>query len=126
MINMYVAVQRTGEKNELKHWKYLRREKKNGKWRYYYEKDNSMLNIGKTEKYNPTYDIGGTKATAYLIKSRETNDKFESVGKDIYDRTRAGYKLYVGRQPLSKISKEQVSIGMQFIKDLLSGNLYMD
>ena len=49
MINMYVAVQRTGEKNELKHWKYLRREKKNGKWRYYYEKDNSMLNVGKTE-----------------------------------------------------------------------------
>ena len=29
-----------------------------------------MLNIGKTEKYNPTYDISGTKATVYLIKSR--------------------------------------------------------
>ena len=41
-----------------------------------------------------------------------------------YDRTRAAYKLYVGRQPLSKIAKEQISIGRLFIKDFLSGNLY--
>ena len=120
----YCAVIKKDSKNELTHWKYIRREKKNGKWRYYYEKDNLRLNVGKTEKYNPTYDIGGTKATAYLIKSRETNDKFESVDKKLYDRTRAGYKLYVGRQPLSKIAKEQISIGRLFIKDFLSGNLY--
>ena len=68
-------------KNELTHWKYIRREKKNGKWRYYYEKDNLRLNVGKTEKYNPTFDFYGAKVPAYLIKSRETNDKYMSVDK---------------------------------------------
>lgn len=38
MSKTYVAVQRSGQKqNELTHWKYIRKEKKNGKWRYYYK-----------------------------------------------------------------------------------------
>lgn len=34
----YYAVVRSGQKNdELKHWKYIRKYKKNGKWRYVYD-----------------------------------------------------------------------------------------
>lgn len=37
MSKQYYAIKRDTPKDSLKHWKYIRREKKNGKWRYYYD-----------------------------------------------------------------------------------------
>ena len=36
----YRAVQKKEPNSELTHWKYIDREKKNGKWRYTYNKEN--------------------------------------------------------------------------------------
>lgn len=59
MSKTYVAVQRSGQKyNELTHWKYIKREKKNGKWRYYYDRDSlkadvkDKLGYDEREQYN--------------------------------------------------------------------------
>lgn len=114
--------------NELYHWKYLRKEKINGKWRYYYEEDDSKLNIGETRKAISETSIGlsGKVKTSkdYLLKSKETGNKWEVVDKKVYDSHKAGRKLYVGNTPLSKIAKEQISVGRSFVSDLLTGNLY--
>ena len=63
MSKTYVAVQRSGQKqNELTHWKYIRKEKKNGKWRYYYDKESLKKDVDNTigisaknklEEYDP-------------------------------------------------------------------------
>lgn len=112
------------DEGEMMHWKYLRRERAaNGKWRYYYEKDNNKLNIGRTQKYSPTFNFYGAKATPYLIRSRQTGNQWATVSKATYDRTRSGYSLYVGNTPLSQITREQVRTGMQFVSDLLHGRV---
>ena len=109
---------------EMMHWKYLRRVKlPNGKYRYYYEKDNNKLNIGRTQKYSPTFNFYGAKATPYLIKSRETGNNWMVVDKSLYNRTRRGYKLYVGNTRLSSIAAEQIQTGMRFVSDLLHGRV---
>ena len=67
MIKTYVAVQRTGQqKNELTHWKYIKRERgKNGKWKYYYDKDSLRTDINNTAN-----------------KIKETGSKIEDNVKD--------------------------------------------
>ena len=35
----HYAIKRTGSNNELTHWKYIKKVKKNGKWKYYYDKE---------------------------------------------------------------------------------------
>lgn len=44
----YATVVRTGNKNELVHWKYVKKVKKNGKWRYYYDTDALKKDISKS------------------------------------------------------------------------------
>ena len=41
------VIRRTGDKNELVHWKYLKKVKKNGKWRYYYDTDSLKKDVSK-------------------------------------------------------------------------------
>ena len=121
MSKTYVAVQRSGQKqNELTHWKYIKREKQpNGKYRYYYIEDKNKLKVEKVEKHKYEGNFYGNKTEAYLVKSPETHSKYEIVDKSIYNDTKTGYKLYIGSQPLSKIAKEQIRIGSDFIKDTL-------
>ena len=67
MSKTYIAVQRSGQKeNELTHYKYIKREKKNGMWRYFYDykltgkgykKDADELN----EKSKRIYSYGISK-----------------------------------------------------------------
>lgn len=60
----------------LHHWKYIKREKVNGKWRYYY--DDSKLRdftkgTTKTSKTTDEYDRTITNTTQY----KQTNDLFD-------------------------------------------------
>ena len=32
--------------DSLQHWKYIKRERKNGKWKYYYHDDNNCYRMG--------------------------------------------------------------------------------
>lgn len=52
------AIKRTGSNNELMHWKYIKKERKNGKWKYYYDDTKNAPynnNLSKTEKVTTEY-----------------------------------------------------------------------
>ena len=56
--------------NELKHWKYVKREKVNGKWRYYY--DDSELKKAKSAEKEARTEMG--KAAVYSDKAKDEYD----------------------------------------------------
>lgn len=122
----YKAIVKRKPDDELQHWKYLRREKKGDKWRYYYENDDKGLHVGKTTKSQSSVDAFGKKIDVYTVSSPETFNIEVPVTRDIYDKTKAGSKLYVGNQPLSKVAKEQVTMARAFVEDLFSGRLYRE
>ena len=122
----YRAIVKRKPNDELQHWKYLRREKKGDKWKYYYESDTNGLHVGKTEKSQSTVDVFGKKIDMYTVSSPETFNKPVPVTKEIYDNTKTRSRLYVGRTPLSKIAKEQVSVAKSFVDDLFNGRVYRE
>lgn len=114
----------------LEHWKYLRRERVGDKWRYYYEKDDAKLHVSRAEKslmeLSTSISAPGLKKsikldnTSYYVKSPETGGKRKKVSKETYDKTKTGNRLYIGDKLASEVAKEQLSVGMQFVKDLFS------
>lgn len=87
--------------DELLHWKYIKREKINGKWRYYYDwnqlKSNTSAtiseNVAKTSK---NILDGANKATkhidTYVTKAKSLINKWYDDPKNIYDVSSASYK----------------------------------
>lgn len=87
MNKSYYSIIRTGEKDSLKHWKYTHKEKKNGKWRYWYDDswkkstedaiDNtqSSLDDGNFKKKSLVDKIAPSVVTS---KSTTTNIRFSS------------------------------------------------
>lgn len=67
----YYAVVRTGSENELQHWKYIKRIKVKGKWRYFYDKE-------ELEKFEKGY--GKT------IEKKDKNGNVENVT-TVYEKT---------------------------------------
>lgn len=116
--------------DELMHWKYLRREKQpDGTYRYFYEEDDSKLNIGKVSKIkidSSASIVGSNKSynsTSYMVKSKETGNEYVKVSKNVYDKTKTGRKWFIGNAPLNKVIKEQSSIYKSYVNDLIQGNL---
>ena len=71
ILDHYYAVVRTGQKpnDEIRHWKYIKRVKKNGKWKYFY--DDREVN-----KYKRNEIVVGGKnsdATFYTTTNRLFN-----------------------------------------------------
>lgn len=87
MNKQYYSVVRTGERDSLKHWKYTHKEKRNGKWRYWYDDswkkstedaiDNtqSALDDGNFKKKSLVDKIAPSVVTS---KSTTTNVRFSS------------------------------------------------
>ena len=70
----YYAVHRSGNNDELKHWKYIKKIKgPNGKWRYFY--DTTELTKYRDENRVGTYDKDGTKTTTTY---KDTNNLLSS------------------------------------------------
>lgn len=115
---------------ELYHWKYIRREKMpNGKYRYYYDKDNNKLKAVTTKKKMDSLWIGDNRVDTHYVRTTErssdgTTRSLRVVDEDTYNKTEEGTKWSVGNRPLSSVTKEQISVGASFIKDLFSGNVY--
>lgn len=117
----------------LEHWKYLRRERVGDKWRYYYAKDDAKLHAAQARKgyteSSISINVPGSKKsykyhnTNYWVSSPETGGVRKKVDKETYDRTKSGTSLYIGDKLLSEVAKEQLSVGKQFIKDLVSNKV---
>lgn len=128
-----IIVKRTGENNELYHWlkkgeaakdhKYVRREWKNGEWRYYYDNDDqadkglSVKVMPKTKitsrfGLNTSADGKGTKVTTYRVGS-------QSVDKAVYDHTKT-VGLYYKNEPVTDIGARAVKKATKTMNTILN------
>ena len=72
-MDKYVAVIRRKPGEDIEHWKYIKREKKNGKWRYTYDKDSASSDVKKKqEKYD-----AAVKATDPKLSSPNPKIEYE-------------------------------------------------
>ena len=72
----YRAVTKEDPKNELTHWKYIDREKKNGKWRYTYDKQkvDKVVNYAKQESTREAQNLAYDTANEALKYRQNTTD----------------------------------------------------
>lgn len=109
--------------DELYHWKYLHRERVNGKWRYYYKKDDNKLSVGRVSKDKlKKRDNDNQYGVVTTKKDGLSTNKI--VDKKTYKDTKTGYRLFVEDTPLRKINKHNIRMGKKFIDDLITGGLY--
>lgn len=72
-MEQYYAVVRTGSNDELKHWKYIKKKKVNGKWRYFYDQ-------GEVDKYkNQQKQQYTTKDGTFVTKQYKDSNKLMSL-----------------------------------------------
>ena len=122
---------------ELYHWKYIKRERVNGKWRYYYEKDKNRISTeqvyskssyesdGRVEYADGTVGDNGPQKE-YRIKSDKTHEVEVAVDEDTYNRLSVGKNYLVGDKLLKDVVKQDLSMAKNFVKDLLSGDVYIE
>ena len=84
MKRYYAVVKRTKPSDELRHWKYVKREKKNGKWVYYYNEDlksksglNTRADLKEAENNREMYEDVRDSA----IRQGFDNERIESYHK---------------------------------------------
>lgn len=98
-MEQYYAVERVAPSDELQHWKYIKKKKINGKWRYYY--DTSQLdkfNYGDKETSVKRYTKEYTNE-ADLVKTTKTYKKSKSLfDKKTTTKEYAGRKSSLGRE----------------------------
>lgn len=77
--------------DELKHWKYLKREKKNGKWRYYYS-DKEYATAKKQHRFaRDIYGEANAENKKYRQNVKSVHKEFESDGfVDYTEKTQLG------------------------------------
>lgn len=113
---------------ELRHWKYLRRERVNGKWRYYYADSDDRLQVGLSDTRRiQNVAVGGgalISTNRYQVRNRASGEEYRDVDQATYEREHSNRRLYIGNTPLSHVARQQLSVGMNFVRDLFSGNLY--
>ena len=72
----YRAVTKEDPKKDLIHWKYIKREKANGKWRYTYNKENvdKAVNYVKQEASREAQNVAYNAASEALKYRQNTTD----------------------------------------------------
>ena len=86
----YRAVHKGDANSELTHWKYIDREKKNGKWRYTYNKENvdKAVNYAKQEVDREAQNVSYNAASEALKYRQNTTD---DVGEYLVRTVQRGY-----------------------------------
>lgn len=123
--------------DELFHWKYLRRERVNGKWRYYYEKDKNRISIqnvqsktkyesdGRVEYADGTVVDNGPQKE-YRIASDKTKGVEVEVSEETYNTLSVGKNYLVGDKLLKDVVKQDLTMAKNFVKDFIKGNVYIE
>ena len=144
MEKYYGAVRNRNRNDELTHWKYVYKEKKNGKWRYYkddMDKDDNQSEFYVKTKGNPrdkygTYEHGsGTgRSPEYIIKVKRgkslltkertikdpnsgNSTKYREIGKieQGYDAAKKKVKK-IGQKAVKSLNK-QIDRGQKWLDD---------
>lgn len=103
----YRAVTKEDPNKDLTHWKYIKREKKNGKWRYYYDKD--------TVKKDLDYIKQETSRTVQNAKY-EANDKLLKYQQNTADSLGA-YSIATINRGYNSVLKTLNNIGKGKLDD---------
>ena len=74
----YRAIIKSSQKDELTHWKYIKREKKNGKWVYTYDKESLKADVKKVTGYAAKENM--QKAEKALA---ETSEKLSETAENL-------------------------------------------
>lgn len=82
MERQYYAIRRDdSDHNSLKHWKYVKKKKVNGKWRYYYDIKDAM-GYDERERYNQAI----SNVTNAEREKNQARDNYNSVQKHYTDK----------------------------------------
>ena len=86
----YRAVTKEDPKKDLTHWKYIKREKVNGKWRSSYDKENigKAVNYAKQEATREAQNLAYNAANEVLKYRQNTTD---DVGEYLVRTVQRGY-----------------------------------
>ena len=86
----YRAVTKEDPAKDLTHWKYIKRVKKNGKWRYTYDKENvdKAVNYAKQEATREAQNLAYDTANEVLKYRQNTTD---DVGEYLVRTVQRGY-----------------------------------
>lgn len=133
----YYAIDKNGE---LRHWKYIKKKKVNGKWRYYYDRDKRNEDLRRKLGYDARssaavdvqeYEWSKKNAEAYeKIKTDPTRvkwydqkkaDELNAVVKSKGKQASLSLRRYYNT-PLGKIDKldDKIDSARNFIADLLT------
>lgn len=104
----YRAVTKEDSEKDLTHWKYIKRVKKNGKWRYYYDKRKNMYDVSSRD-----YD---TKMKQ-IAKSKEWQDIVSRNDPEYVKTLEDGSKKYLIDDYLVKKKHPELDV----ISDLGAG-----
>lgn len=74
-------IRKAQSNNELTHWKYIKKVKKNGKWRYYYDKESRIKDMKNKLGYDEAEKVKNAglrkaKATKKLIEAENNLKKY--------------------------------------------------
>ena len=86
----YRAVTKEDPQKDLTHWKYIKRVKKNGKWRYTYDKENvdKAVNYAKQEATREAQNLAYDTTNEVLKYRQNTTD---DVGEYLVRTVQRGY-----------------------------------
>lgn len=136
MDRTYCAVTRMKQSDELKHFKYVHKEKKNGKWVYYYkddfdDRDKSDAQIYRKTEGSPnskygTYKHGGRNGDQYTVKVKKGKGLLnKTTTTDIGANSNRSNRVAVQTREIGKleqgvdsVKKKAKKIGKKTVKSL--------
>jgi len=116
----------------IKHWKYIKRERKNGRWVYYY-KDDKLNKLekdylkarSKWESYEHPININGFKTTYYKRSEdkarKKAEKKMDSIGSEYSYNKLISTRREKKYKPIIKtlnFSSKTIAKGKKFFKSL--------
>jgi hypothetical protein len=99
--------------DELKHWKYVKRERVGDTWRYYYSDDEYQNAKRKNDSLKKDYDDGTKLKNLLTKKIDETRKKAESDGEITTDEY---IDIRVREEVLKKINKVHIELGKKYVQ----------